>query len=443
MTHRVSRPAGPVPSRREFLRTTAAAAGALAVGSAACGTTAAWTVDELPQAAGKPPLADDETLRLGIIGVGGMGGGHLHSVIDQANSGLEKVQLVALAEVCKPRLDGALEAARGKQQGVVVDGYRDHHELLARDDLHCVLVASPEHWHAQHVVDAIGAGKDVYCEKPMTLRLDDALRLRALMQKNPHMRLQIGTQYMMWEKYREAKRLIAAGAIGKPTFSQTSYCRNSRDGEWLYGIDENVVPGEMLDWEAWCGPLGVRPFDTEVYHRWRRYRDYSTGIVGDLLVHMMTPMIDAIQPGWPVRVTAAGGHYVDKAMENHDQVNLTVEFEGEHTLTVAGSTCNENGLEPIIRGHEGNILLGGNSCVLNPERIFVDDIDPQDIDCDNSSPQEKLRLDWLRCVRTREQNVSQVELATKVMVIVDLATRSMWEGRAFRFDPQTLRASVA
>ena len=112
-------------------------------------------------------------------------------------------------------------------------------------------------------------------------------------------------------------------------------------------------------------------------------------------------------------------------------------------MIVAGSTCNEQGLEPMIRGHEANLELGGNNCVLHPERIFSEDIDTQDVDCDNSSPQEKLRLNWLSCVRSREQNVSQVEMATKIMVIVDLATKSMWEGHAFTFDPKKMLPNIA
>jgi len=432
------------PSRRQFLSQTAAAAGVFAASS--CATLGSsrleWRSRAVPTAAKAPELGPDDTIRMGIIGPGGMGSGHMRSTVGQAKNGEEKVEVVALAEVCKPRLDGALGWLRENQPGVEVEGYRDYRELLARDDIHCVLIASPEHWHAQHAVEAIASGKDVYLEKPMTLRLDDALWLRAVMEANPHMRLQVGTQYMTWGKYQAAKQLIADGRIGKPVFSQTSYCRNSRDGEWLYGIDESVEPGEMLDWEAWCGPLGKREWDTNVYHRWRRYKDYSTGIVGDLLVHMMTPMVYALDCGWPTRVTAAGGHYIDKAMENHDQVNLTVEFEKEHTMIVAGSTCNSTGLTPLIRGHEANLELGGNNCVLRPEQPFVDDIDPDEVKCDNSSPQEKLRLNWLSCVRSREENVSQVDLAARIMVIVDLATRSMWEGQSFAFDPKSLEPAA-
>ena len=92
----------------------------------------------------------------------------------------------------------------------------------------------------------------------------------------------------------------------------------------------------------------------------------------------MTPLIKAVDAGWPVRVTATGGHYFDKAMENHDQVNLTVQFEREHTMIVAGSTCNATGLEDMIRGTKGNLYLGGNNCVLRPEQAYADDIDPEE-----------------------------------------------------------------
>jgi len=452
-----SRSPRPDPSRREFLSRSAAAAGAVAAG--ACASKEVQEVqpdprpaqrapepepDPIPVAPPKGPLDPDEPIRMGIIGTGGMGNGHLDSTLAQIERGEVNVQVVALADVCQPRLDEALAKARDGQQGIEVEGYRNYNELLARDDVHCVLVAAPEHWHAQLAVDALTAGKDVYLEKPMTLRLREALWLYDVMRHNPHMRVQVGTQFMMQEKYAAAKKLVAEGAIGKPVFSQTSYCRNSKIGEWnYYEVKPEWQPGPALDWEMWCGPLGSQKWDPLVYARWRRYRKYSTGIIGDLLVHVMTPLIYALDAGWPTRVVASGGHYIDKAMENHDQVNIQVEFETEQTLIVAGSTCNETGLEILIRGHEGNIYLGGNNCVLRPEPLFADDIDAKTIECDNSNEQEKLRENFWNAVRTREENISQVEFATKVMVIVDLATRSMWEGGAYKFDPKTMRAASA
>ena len=438
-----SQPPRPSPStRRQFLANTAAFAGAAAAGGALAGCSATEHHElAIPKAAPPVPLGPDEPIRVGLIGCGGMGNGHLDGFFAAAQRGAEKVEVVAVCDVNRKRAEGAQRKCADKQK-LAVDAYRAYPELLARDDVHAVLIASPEHWHAKMAEDAIAAGKDVYLEKPMTLRLADALRLRRVVHANDRL-LQVGTQYMTTPKYGEARKLIQSGAIGTPTLSQTSYCRNSRDGEWLYGIDAELAPGPDLDWEAFCGPLGPRPWDTEIYHRWRRYRDFSTGIVGDLLVHQMTPIVWALDLGWPVRVSAHGAHLVDKAMENHDQVLLTVSFEGGHTLLVAGSTCNDTGLEVLVRGHEASLFLGGNRCVLRPQPPFVDDVDPQELDAGDNDPQDTLRLDWLRCIRTREAVRSPVDYGAQVMAIVDLATRSMWEGRSFGFDPRTLSPTVA
>lgn len=424
----------PISTRRELLSRTAALAGA----GAALGSRAFAAQDEpIPIGADRVPLGADEPVRVGLIGAGGMGGGHLSALMRFADEKLANLQIVAIGDVCKPRLDHWV--ATCTERGHAAQGYRDYRELLARDDLHGVVIASPEHWHAQMAVDAIVAGKDVYLEKPMTLRLEDAVRLTRVVHANDQI-LQVGTQQMMIPKFVEARRLLKEGAIGHPTLSQTSYCRNTPEGEWnYYGIDPQVEPGEMLDWDGWCGPLGARAWDTKVYHRWRRYKDFSTGIIGDLLVHVMTPMMYALDLGFPVRVTASGGHYLDHDMENHDQVFLNVEFEG-HTMVVAGSTINDTGLETLIRGNRANMFLAGNNVVIQPQRAYVDDVDGREVECAGISDQDELRLDWLRCIRSREPNRSTVDLGLRHMIVVDLATRSLWEGKAFGFDAEALRA---
>jgi len=342
-------------SRRSFLAKTAAVAGGtIFFGSQ---TYAARRLP-VPLAGPRAALEDDQPIRIAIIGTGGMGTGHCDAFTTINAEGRAKVHLVAIADPWKANLDKAYEVCTKKQPGVEVKKYADYREMLKRDDIHGVLIASPEHWHSQHAIDVIKSGKDVYLEKPMTLRLEHALALREVVQANPEIMFQVGTQKMRLPKYLEAKKLIADGIIGKPTMSQTSYCRNSKDGEWnYYHVDPNWKAGVDVDWDMWLGPAGKHPFDPYVLNRWRRYRNFSTGIVGDLLVHEITPMLMAIDQGWPTRVVAVGGHLVDKAMENHDTVNLTIEFEKEHTMIVAGATNNEVGLETLIRGNKANIYL--------------------------------------------------------------------------------------
>ncbi len=426
------------PTRREFFKSTAATAAGAMIGSAVLFGEKAGAQEE-GGAEEKAPGGPNERVNLGLIGPGGMGSAHLRSFMDLAEKGLENVKITAICDVAVPRLESNVKAVKDRQGGEV-KAYKDYRALLDDQDVDCVLIATPEHWHAQMTIDALKAGKDVYVEKPMTLRLDDALRVYREVGRHKNF-VQVGTQYMTYPRYLAAKKLIGSGGIGHPTFSQTSYCRNSKDGEWLYyAIDPAIVPGPNLDWKAWCGALGRVAWDPEYYFRWRRYRKFSTGIIGDLLVHMMTPMMMAVDAGWPVRVTGTGGHYVDKAMENHDQVNITAQFQKGHTLIVAGSTCNQQGLESMTRGHKGPIYLGGSDMIMRPESDYVDEIDEVREEFEGIDPHNTIRRDFLECVRTRNAPVSPVEHATKVMVIVDLATRSMWEGHAYAFDPVSMTA---
>ncbi len=428
-------------SRRSFLAQAAALAGtAAAVGAAE------FSVKPRPgvrSGVRGNRLRAGETIRMGVIGPGGMGTGHCYSTCEMVERGEEDVEIVALADVNQVRM-GSTAAGIKEKRGWEVDQYTDYRELLARDDIHCVLIASPEHWHSQHAIDALMAGKDVYCEKPMTLRLDQALELREVVKANPDRIFQVGTQKMILPKYIAARKLINEGRIGKPTFSQTSYCRNTPDGEWnYYGLDDAWKPGENVDWKAWQGYLykADRKWDPKIYARWRRYSEFSTGIIGDLLVHEITPMLMALenQVGWPTRVVASGGHYIDKDMDNHDQVNLNIQFQGEHTMIVAGSTCNEVGLENLIRGNKGNIYLNSRHCVVRPTRPYVDEVEEETVECPEiPNDQEQLRLNWWKCIRSREEAISNVDHATKVIVMVDLATRSMWEGSAFEYDPDSM-----
>ncbi len=430
----------PRDSRRDFL----IKAGMLA-GAAALMPAMKVNAAPMPGKRGKaitPPKAG-ETIRIGVIGTGGMGTGHCNAIASLVKQGLEDVEIVAVADVCDIHSNNAADQVQSTQ-GTRPDVYRDYRELLARDDIHGVLIASPEHWHAKHAIDTMMSGKDVYCEKPMTLDLPDALAMRATAMANPDVICQVGTQKIMLPKYIAAKKLIEDGAIGVPTFSQTSYCRNNPNGEWnYYSINPNWEPGKNLDWEAWLGDKPSRPWDPKIYARWRRYREFSTGIIGDLLVHEVTPLYMCIEnaAGWPTRVVAAGSHLVDKEMENHDQVNLLTTFESGHQMLVAGSTCNEVGLENLIRGHEGNIYLNSKDCQVRPTRPYADITDPQTITFEDiGNDQDKLRLNWFKVMRDRSEPDSNIERGVRVMVMVDLATRSIWTGKAWEFDPESMTA---
>lgn len=444
--------------RRRFLQTAAGTLAAAALAGCATskpGETISAGSGPIPKGGKRVPLAPGEEIKIGVIGLsgpgmGGMGAGHCNAFTTLVKQGKENARIVAICDVNQLNIENAQNVLAKAGASQPADTYTDYKKVLARPDIHGVLIATPEHWHAQMAIDALGAGKDVYVEKPMTLRLGEALRLREVVLANPDLRLQVGTQMTNLPKYHEARKVIARGDIGAVVSSQTSYCRNSKGGEWNYYVlkpewkpGAQWTPGQNLDWDAWCGPLGKQPWDPALYSRWRRYRKTSTGICGDLLVHVVTPMLVALGPdvGWPVRVVATGSHMVDKAMENHDNVQITVLFENGHQMVITGSTSNEVGLETLIRGHRGNIYLGGRNCVVRPERIYSEEMDEQTINCpDIGNDQDVHRLKWMSVMRTREQPDSDVNQGAKVMIIMDLATRSMWENAAFAFDPKSMTA---
>src|SRR5688500_235254 len=424
-------------TRRDFIKKTAGAAAVLStVPSSAWASEYVGFDEPIPQGAAGTPLKADEPIRMAVIGTGGMGTAHVEAFGRFARSGAANVRIVALCDLCEPRVESAKQRLQKLQDGEV-DTYTYARDVLARQDIHAVLIATPEHWHGRNAEAALLAGKDVYVEKPMTLNLKDAMRLRKVVLKHPERVFMVVTQYVMTQGYVSAKQLIADGATGKPVWSQTSYCRNSMDGEWLYyKIDPAWQPGVNLDWKEWCEPLGKAAWSPEIYARWRRYKKYSTGIIGDLLVHQITPMIMAMNLGWTTRDVATGGHYIDTKMENHDQVNLNVEFEDGHTMVVAGSTCNELGLEKVIHGRKGNLFVGGPTLTLRPERLFAEEVDEKQVPPPfQGESHTNLRLAWLGSIRTRKPVPSPVDLATKVMVSVDLASRSLWQGGAYSYNP--------
>jgi predicted dehydrogenase len=381
-----------------------------------------------------------EPIRIGIVGYGNMGGGHTDGLLRAREGGDAKLDVVAIADVCEPRREACAALLRERQPGVEVSAHLDYLEMFERPDIHAVLIATPEHWHATHAVHAVEYGKDVYVEKPMTLALEEAFWLRRVVKSSDAI-VQVGTQWLMHPRFVQARKLVASGALGTRVSSLVSFGRNSREGEWLYPIDETLEPGPRLDWERWCGPLGPHEWNTDVYHRWRRYREFSTGLIGDILSHLIAPMLLAIDEGLPVRVTAQGSHMVDTAMENHDQIAGHIEFESGHVMTVLGSTCNDRGTPWMIRGNRADVLLGHGSAQLIPQAAWADmEEEPEKFARPAKDIQQQLRLDWLRSIRSRRPNRSNVDLGLQHMIVVDLMARSAWSGRTWRFDPVTSRA---
>ena len=259
-------------SRRNFMRATA---GGFAMAGMA--HTTILQPRNLWAAPGAVPPSD--RIGLGIIGCGMQGSGLLRTAIS-----LPGVECVGAAELYDGRAKLAKEIV-GKE----IFTTRDYHELLARSDVDAVIVATPDHWHAKLVEDCCKAGKDVYCEKPMSQVAEEGPVMMAA-EKNNKRIVQVGSQRRSSVVYEKAKEIMDSGALGTVTLVESSLGRNTPMGAWQYPVPEDASE-KTIDWETWLGKGPKRPFDAFRWARWRCWQDYGTGVAGDLFVHLITGML--------------------------------------------------------------------------------------------------------------------------------------------------------
>jgi len=242
--------------------------------------------------------SQNDNIQLAIIGAGGMG------VID-VNTALEipGVKLVGVCDLYDGRLDKQEESEEWEWDAVFKT--KDHLELLARDDVDAVIIATPDHLHQRLAIDAMNAGKAVYLEKPMVQHIDQG---RAVMeaQRTTGQIFQVGSQGMSSLGNEKAKALYEAGAIGELNYAEGFWARNSPTGAWQYDIPDDASE-ETVDWERFLGDAPRMAFDPVRFFRWRNYSDYGTGVAGDLFVHLFSSLHFVTGSLGPDRVMSTGG----------------------------------------------------------------------------------------------------------------------------------------
>src|SRR5215470_8893004 len=166
---------------------------------------------------------------------------------------------------------------------------RRYHDLLANKEIDCLIAAVPDHWHKQIVVDACNAGKDIYCEKPMSHTAAEGVEMYTAAQKNNRI-VQIGSQRVSSVLCTKAKEMVAQGALGDLMMVEGWLGRNDPTGAWEYPPPFDLSP-QTLDWDTWQGTVPPKKFDANTFARWRCWKAYGTGVAGDLLVHLVSGMM--------------------------------------------------------------------------------------------------------------------------------------------------------
>jgi predicted dehydrogenase len=400
-------------SRRGFLR---------AVGSAAAATAVGFS------SAARGQVGANERIGVGLIGCGGRMQAHIDVLLGLKAEG-RPVEIVAVQDVYKPRLDTAVERTGGKP-------HRDHKELLADPAVDVVGIASPDRHHGPQAIDAVLAGKDVYSEKPLThwTQFDVVKRLTHLAEERGAV-VQVGTQRLADSIWRQARQLVDEGAIGKPIHAQLGYFRQGDWGErGMPILDPNATPGPDLDWDAFLGDAPKRDFDVSRFFRWRMYLDYAGGPPTDLYPHVVAPIAAAVGLGFPTRVSAAGGKlFYNSEREVPDTVNILADYPQGLSVAVLGTQVNARDIETCIRGSEATMCFAGAGIQLYPAG-GGDMI--REVAREQGGDTCELWLNLLECVRTREKPWSDVRTQYYVQTAMNMGMLSLLQGKTAHFDAE-------
>jgi predicted dehydrogenase len=310
-----------------------------------------------------------ERIRIGVIGCGSQGTAHMRTLVRMRDT--DNIDVLNVCDIYTKRVEAAAELTGGK----VVKDYR---RVLDNKDIDYVLIATPEHWHHRMTMDAIGAGKHIYCEKPMTHSIEESRRVAERVMNTPKIKMQVGVQGMSDDSYETANRYIQDGALGTVVLAQIDYSRNYTSDFWVNPIDADARPGENLDWNAFLGPARKRPFDADRFFSWRRYWDYSGGIASDLFVHRVTRMIKSLGLTFPECVAATGGKFEfrDSKAEIPDTLNILLNYPRGLTVQLISSLANDTPVQHVVRGHKATLRFTPTGFEIVPQTPYAKEVQP-------------------------------------------------------------------
>lgn len=392
------------PGRREFLKKSVAAA-------------AAFTVVPRHVLGGATFVAPSDQLTKGVIGVGGMGRGHF---------GYEGTRLLAVCDVDAEHLKQALGMA-----GPGVQGYNDFRELIARPDIDIVHIATPPHWHGIMAKMAAEAGKDIWCEKPMTRTIGEGKKVVEAVRANGTM-FRLNTWFRFKDQFyglgttvRQLKKVIDSGMLGWPlTFTVSGV--TGFDWKFYWSGEHNLTPQPVpsnLDYESWLGPAPYKPYNSgRVHAKFRGYWDYDGGGLGDMGQHYLDPVQYMLgkDDTSPVLVE------IDAPQQHYDAVGswrrITYTYDDGCKIILDGDNRDQNAA--YVEGPNGKIFKGFRSDIKDFDKLIKTLPEP-----------EPKMTTFSDSVRTRRRFALNEENGHRSSTIVNLGVVALRLGRNLRFDP--------
>ncbi|MFB3777845.1 MAG: Gfo/Idh/MocA family protein [Bryobacteraceae bacterium] len=366
-------------------------------------------------------MGANDRIGLGVIGCGDRGRFDMGCFLKDP-----AVAVVALCDIYGLQIDLARKnAPQAKTFG-------DHRKLLELKEVDAVLIATPDHWHAANCIDALNAGKDCYCEKPLTLTIEEGPAIVKAARINDRI-CQVGMQQRSGQHYLEAKaEYIDKGRLGKVTLARTWWHGN---GYHLRKAPQSLqTKPSNMDWARFLGPLRWRDYDPQQYYNWRAYLDFGGGQVTDLFTHWIDVVHMFLGKEIPTSAAAAGGvYYYKDGRTAPDTINVLLEYGGDYTATFEATLAPGITGEAVeICGTEGRLYIDRRRYEFTPAgrgaQPTVVKAYPEELTVSHVK-------NFLECVRSRKLPAGDVLIGHRSAQASHLGNISYVQKRRLNFDP--------
>ncbi len=372
----------------------------------------------------------NDRIRAGIIGAGGRGR-YLTGQFKELG-----VEMAAVCDIYEPNLQAGL-----KEANTGATPYHDYRKLLDEKDIDAVIVATPDHWHARMVIDAVNAGKDVYVEKPMAHKIPEGFDVIDAVRRTRRI-VQVGTQRRSAELFLEAKQIMDSGQLGEVRLVTSAWYNHTKS------LNERKLTGN-LDWKQWLGSAPDRPLDPLRFFNWYYFWDYS----GGLLVGQAAHIVDAIQ--WfmnskaPLAVTATGGRTNLVGAEVPETATIAIEYPENYlaTFTLGYKAMRYNAFNDQIKqfhGSKARFDVGREWYSLYPESNAIElkaSAEKKKPGSFNQAAPSHIR-NFMECIRNRKEPNAPVEAGQATNIVLCMAMDSLRQGRRLRWNAEKRQVEV-
>jgi predicted dehydrogenase len=404
-------------SRREFLKKSAVAVAGVAAGN---------TSSILPRRilAASATTFPSDRIRLGFIGVGNRGAHNLRGFLQK----LDQVEIVALCDVDESLLHSARERVNGKTKRKCAV-YGDYRKLLDNKDVDAVVISTPDHWHALNTIDACIAGKDVYCEKPLTLTIAEGQAMVAAA-RNHNRIVQTGSQQRSDDRFRTACELVRSGRIGKVHTVRVGIADVNFGTKQL--IEDRSEPPPELDYNFWLGPAPFRPYHPRhVHYNFRFFWDYSGGQITNWGAHHL----DIAQWGLgmdesgPISAEGKARYNAEKQYEVPEWCEVHYEY-ANGTKIICGQDQPDG---TTFEGADGTIHVNRSKLEVTPSELLDKPLTASDVHLYESQDHYG---NWLDCIRSRKLPICDVVIGHRSATACHLGNIAIRSQKTVHWDPQ-------